>query len=210
MLTSGHARWYDVLRSTALHPESALRAGLAEAKLWGSSVSEAAKVMIKIDPLLESLPPIDSTISALDRAKMIVRTESARIDNAVAVGLAETSGMTRFVNIGLPDERQSDECWQADLAKPMTIAEWNSKTLPAAVRHEPWRKRVKSHLVPEQVGHVSPRHPNCRCYMQGVPEPAEKIKSPKETGAIDYAYIKREFGIDRSGVDSLIASLSGA
>ncbi len=72
-------------------------------------------------------------------AERLVRTETTRIANDMHVAFAEEAGVETFINVGIADERQSDECAAASLLEPMTKEEWQAGPgLP-------------------------PRHPNCRC-----------------------------------------------
>lgn len=143
LLQEGHQLWYQKLKQDALHPGGVLRSSLEAANVWGESMNDAADRLIEADPDFSSFPPLD--MDPIARARMIVRTESTRFDNAVSVSLAESVGITDFVNVGVGDERQSDICQGATEQGPMSLDEWKSS---------PWG--------------VAPRHPNCRCAMVGV------------------------------------------
>jgi hypothetical protein len=79
-------------------------------------------------------------------ARMLSRTVIAESDNAVARAEGESLGLTLWVNIGVPDAAQSEECEAASNAGAMTRAEW------AASYGE------------------APRHPNCRCELIAISE----------------------------------------
>jgi hypothetical protein len=81
-------------------------------------------------------------------------TRAKMTEMAVAAGTrsATEAGITRFINIGVPDDRQSDECAAASSQEPMTLEEWD------AFSEGP-----------------PPRHVfNCRCDLGGVPEFAQE------------------------------------
>lgn len=166
LISAGYSNWYSRLTGEALSPNGPLRSAIESVSVGGESWSVAAKRLASEDPLFQGLPLRE--IDPLARAREIVRTETTRIDNAVSVGFAEKAGMDKFTNVGVGDTRQSDECWLASDASPMTIEEWNTKRLPGKVRYQPWRKVVKEHFVEAQVVHTAPRHPSCRCILLGV------------------------------------------
>jgi hypothetical protein len=143
LITDGHAAWYKRLSTEALNPRGPMREVIDSVGVAGESWSTAAKRLANADPEFSYLP--ERNIDAYARAREIVRTETTRIDNAVSVGFAESGGLTKFVNVGVGDERQAKECFEASTSEPMTIEQWNSSKL-----------------------HAPPRHPNCRCILLGV------------------------------------------
>jgi hypothetical protein len=133
---------------------------LIEAKAAGGSLRDAVNRMLELDPKLSRLPLVDQPIAIRARAARVVRTETGRVDNAVSVGFAEAAGVDEFVNLGVRDTRQSEECRIASGAPKMTI--------------EKWRRFYSDGLY---IG-PAPRHPNCRCRMAGVPgkyEPSAEL-----------------------------------
>jgi len=138
--------WYTRIQSSALETGSGLRAAVESVAVNGGDLRSAVKQFIQDDPILEGLPKIRQNIGIEARARRVVRTESARIDNAVSVGFSESAGITEFVNVGVGDTRQSTICIEATKQPAMTLNEW---------RGSRWG--------------IAPRHPNCRCQMMGVP-----------------------------------------
>lgn len=182
LLREGHQEWYGRLKNEVLHPGGSLRESLEAANVWGDSMTEAAKRLIAADPELSNFPPRD--MDPLTRAKQIIRTESTRFDTAVSVSLSESIGIDRFISVGVGDTRQSDECWLASQAEPMTLEAWATYSA-SAVRETPWRKKVKTKLVSAENIGASPRHPNCRCALVGVGDEYNASESTlQEAGVI--------------------------
>ena len=169
LLVDGHARWYEELGRTALAPHRGLRNGLFAAQAEGRPLDQAVAAMLKADPGISSLPQnwASENLSYEARARMVIRTESTRVDNIVSVGFAESAGITKFANVGVGDERQSEVCRIASEADPMTIEQWT-------------RYRQNGLYIG-----TAPRHPNCRCQLMGVFtgfEPSESLL--REAGVI--------------------------
>jgi hypothetical protein len=158
LLREGHQLWYERIKNDALHPKGALRDAMEAANVWGESLNDAATRLVRADPGFTRLPPL--SMDPMARARMIVRTESTRFDNAVSVSMAEQSGLTKFLNIGVGDKRQSDICQKASLAGPRTVEEW------------------------KQAEGMAPRHPNCRCSMIGVDDGFSPSKEQKQKSGV--------------------------
>jgi hypothetical protein len=80
-------------------------------------------------------------------ARAFARTKLTEIATDTSIKFAREIGIDKFVNIGVPDDRQADECTAASNQPPMTLAEWEAS---------PWG--------------IPPRHYNCRCDLAGVPD----------------------------------------
>lgn len=146
LISAAWSDWYTRIQSSALETGSGLRAAVEHVAVNGGSLNEAVKQFIQDDPILQGLPKIRQNIGIEARARRVVRTESARIDNAVSIGFSESAGISQFVNVGVGDSRQSEICREATVQPAMTLDEW---------RVSQWG--------------LAPRHPNCRCQMMGVP-----------------------------------------
>lgn len=94
-------------------------------------------------------------------ARAFARTKLTEIATDTSIQFAREMGIEKFVNIGVPDDRQADECTAASNQPPMTLAEWEAS---------PWG--------------IPPRHYNCRCDMAGVPD---DVKLTEGIGAFEEA-----------------------
>jgi len=68
------------------------------------------------------------------------------IANKTSTRSAQMAGIDRFINAGVPDDRQSEECAEASAMDAMTLEEWNAHPVRSPPRHEE----------------------NCRCLLMGV------------------------------------------
>lgn len=85
-------------------------------------------------------------------ARGFTRAKLTEIANAASTRSASMAGITKFVNIGVPDDRQSDECAAASQYEAMTIEEWQASGEGPPPRHVL----------------------NCRCLLSGVPVELEE------------------------------------
>lgn len=114
---------------------------------------------------------VQSIPLGVNRWRALVLSEYGRVDNDTSIAFAQAHGVTRFENDGVIDERQAPECWYATVEEePLTIAEW--------------KKLMRGDL--EEPIDIAPRHPNCRCWMIGVPDKSSKIsqKQIEEAGVL--------------------------
>ena len=79
-------------------------------------------------------------------ATMFARTKVTEIDNLTARAMGDEAGLELYVNLGVPDDNQSEDCYDATNAGAMTMTDWADSAYD-----EP------------------PRHPNCRCMLFPVP-----------------------------------------
>lgn len=90
-------------------------------------------------------------------AAAFTRTQYAQVENDLAVSLATQAQIEKFVNVGVPDDRQSLECYEASQQPPMTMLEWDA-----------WRASNG------KGGRPGSRHVmNCRCIAGAVPPALE-------------------------------------
>lgn len=169
--TEGYLRWMEAMPETTLQPLSSLRSALADGLQRGvptNNVADAflrgANIEVRPDGLvITDLPEIRAQIDPFVRARRLVRTEFARVDNTASVAFSESYGATRYKNLGVGDERQSEECRIASAWKPLSL--------------EGWRTLVVNGLP---IG-LAPRHvANCRCLMIGVPDSYTDTLSDKQ------------------------------
>jgi hypothetical protein len=93
-------------------------------------------------------------------AEAFVRTKFTELDNAAGIAMAQEMGLDEFINAGIPDDRQSDECYDASQEEPHSLEWWET----------------------ESPDGPPPRHVfNCRCMLlavtpettwEGMPNPA--------------------------------------
>lgn len=179
--TEGYLRWLEAMPETTLRPLSSLRAALADGMQRGvptNNVADAflrgANIEVRPDGLvITDLPPIRAQVAPFVRARRVVRTEYARVDNTASVAFSESYGANRYKNLGVGDERQSEECRIASAWKPLSL--------------EGWRTLVVNGLP---IG-LAPRHvANCRCLMIGVPD--------SYTDTVSDEQIRQEGGMSES------------
>jgi len=164
LISASYNRWIQRIPGETLKAERGLQEALTKAILKGESAQDAARRLLassdftkafqtagqflRRDVAFSNLPVIEQKIAPLHRALRVIRTEIGRVDNVTGISFAEAAGFSKFINIGVGDDRQSDECAAATAADPMTLAEWSAN-----------------------LG-IAPRHPNCRCGMAAVPDDA--------------------------------------
>lgn len=95
---------------------------------------------------------IEGRLNADDFARAFTRTKLTEIANVAGVRAAQAAGLTQFVNLGIPDDRQSDICRAASEAGAMTLDEWDASE---------WGRPTR---------HVF----NCRCDLVAIPQFAEE------------------------------------
>jgi len=159
--TEGYTRWLEMMPETTLKPLSDFRRLMADGMARGLPTNKIAEAFVNGADLeiredgstvITDLPPIRQKIDPYLRARRVVRTEYARIDNTASIAFSESYGATHFRNFGTGDERQSLECQIASKSEPRTLASWASWVVDGL-----------------EIG-IAPRHvANCRCLMIGVP-----------------------------------------
>jgi hypothetical protein len=78
-------------------------------------------------------------------AEMFVRTKFTELDNAAGIAIANEIGLDEFINAGIPDDRQAEECYDASQEEPHSQEWWD-----------------------DSPDGPPPRHPNCRCMLLAV------------------------------------------
>jgi hypothetical protein len=78
-------------------------------------------------------------------AEFIAKSKVVEIDNLTQREMAQDEGLEKFVNLGVPDDGQEEECYDACNAGALTEEEWEAG-----------------------LG-MAPRHVGCRCLMFAVP-----------------------------------------
>ena len=81
-------------------------------------------------------------------ADAFVRTQFGQLHNDFSTALANEAGLDKYVNIGVPDDAQSEICNEASQLSPMTLEEWEASSVGRPTRHVF----------------------NCRCILQAVPD----------------------------------------
>lgn len=81
-------------------------------------------------------------------ARGFVRAKYTELNADFAQVLGKEAGLEQYVSIGVPDDRQSEVCFEASNAGPMTLEEWDASE---------WGR--------------PPRHVfNCRCSLTAIPD----------------------------------------
>lgn len=124
------------------------------ASLSGADWREVAKQITGTTGKLAAKDGVDPVVFA----EAFARTKSTELANEASQRLGVAGGMELFINLGIPDEVQSEECFESCQAGAMTLQEWE------AYVHGP-----------------PPRHfSGCRCELSPVPfDPEIDWKNPK-------------------------------
>lgn len=155
-------RWTKVVERAGRDIEDVLSSG-------GGWADVAAK-LVPLGSLPEfpgSLTPKGAPAGLTIRGKMhpeafaraFARTSLGELSAAESIAEGHEIGLRWFVNIGVPDDRQSEICADACAQQPKTIEEWRV-----------WRRNPAD---PSNDGGLPKRHvSNCRDEMVGVPNAA--------------------------------------
>ncbi len=148
-------RWRSEWADNWTGVQREIQSSFTRAAMTGQRSSEVAK---RIADKLETLTttqsplapgtaiPIRGHMNPEDFAKAFARTKQAELYNDFSVAVAVECGLEQFVNIGVPDDRQSEICYRASQLGPLTLAQW--ETAPTGP--------PKRHVL------------NCRCDLVGV------------------------------------------
>ena len=101
-------------------------------------------------------PLIEGSTGRMDAetwARSFARTNQQQLYGDFAEQLAIDAGIDKFINVGVPDDRQSQECYEASQQPPMTMAEWDGWTASNGKGGRPGSRHVF----------------NCRCIGGAVP-----------------------------------------
>lgn len=132
--------WSDEWTKTA----RTLQARFTRAAVTGESWSNVAKSVTSDVASLD----IQGRMNSEDYARAFVRTKFTELSTDAGLEIAREAGLDLFVNVGVPDSRQSQICFEASQEGPHTLEWWESS----------------------QYG-VPPRHVmNCRCTLLAVPK----------------------------------------
>lgn len=136
------AQWNDEWTKVARKVQAEFTRGLAT----GANNRDIAKGLVSDLGRLE----INGKINNEDFAREFIRTSSGEMYQSFGLQIASEAGLDLFVNIGVPDDRQSEECYQACQEGAHTMEWWL-----ASPEGPP-----KRHVF------------NCRCFLQAVTETA--------------------------------------
>lgn len=108
-----------------------LQERFVEAAINGESWKDLAKANVEgLDAL-----GLQNRMNKYAFSEAYTRTELTRISNNAAIGMAADAGIDTFINDGVPDDRQSEECAEADTLGAMTLAEWDASGPGRPPRH---------------------------------------------------------------------------
>lgn len=167
-------RWADAWRFDWTRRANAIADALREAAVRGDGWKATAKAIEgQLSGLKESLPlttpsgrvlagpgtrPIAGYVHRTPFARGFARTIGTDVYNRAAIEAGAEVGFDLLVNIGIPDERQSEICYAASNESPMTAEAWSR-----------WRRNDD----PSIDGGKPPRHVfNCRCALHPIPREA--------------------------------------
>ena len=131
--------WSDEWTKTA----RVLQAQFTRAAATGQSWTDTARA------ITDDLGRLDiaGRVNPEDFARAFVRTKLTELYNDAGLEIAHDAGIDKFVNVGVPDDRQSEICYLASQVPAQTLEEWERSEFG-----------------------VPPRHVmNCRCTLVAVP-----------------------------------------
>ncbi len=117
------ARW-DAVRKT-------INGTLQEGIISGLSNQDMAKRLMSTG----SIGDLAGVGNPEHFAFSLARTEMSDLQNRLSVAINQEIGIKKYANVGVADERQSDQCYQACQQKPMTLKEWNAWRYGPPGRH---------------------------------------------------------------------------
>lgn len=119
------------------------------------SLQEFGRIVTPTGRVFQGPRPISGYMHPTAFARGFARTEMGNVYRRESIEEAQAIGLESFVNIGVPDERQSIICSEASNAGALSMDEWRA-----------WRRDPN----PSYDGGPPPRHVfNCRCDLIGVP-----------------------------------------
>jgi len=156
-------------------------AGAIERQL--ETLTEAYPVRTPSGAVIEGLGrrPIRGYVHRRAFARGFARTVGNDVYNRAAIEAGAEVGFDLLVNIGIPDEWQSDICFAASNVGAMTAEQWQR-----------WRRDPGD---PSNDGGLAPRHVfNCRCGMHPIPRSAAAYdwSQPNEAIGQESAYAQGE------------------
>jgi len=138
------AEWNDGWTTVARRVQADFTRGM----LTGQTNDEIAAGLV--DPLNEL--NIRGRIPPEDFARAFIRTKSGELYQDAGLKIAMDAGLDQFVNLGVPDNRQSEVCFLASQAGAHTLEWWEASEFGPPKRHVF----------------------NCRCHLQAVTARAAK------------------------------------
>lgn len=120
-------QWRDYWAGTA----AKLQERFVEAAINGESWKDIAKASVEdLDAL-----GLNGRMNKYAFSDAFTRTKLTEISNDAAIGMAADAGVDTFINLGVPDDRQSDICAEADGLGALTLAEWDASGPGRPPRH---------------------------------------------------------------------------
>lgn len=151
-------RWADMWNDRWDSTARSLQSTFLRSELLGSTWRDVAA---EIEGPLGELG-IAGRMDSESFARGFARAKLTEISNDTSIRFAQSLGVDKFVNIGVPDDRQSDECAGASAEEPMSLEDW---------QRSEWG--------------LPPRHIfNCRCQMLGVVPEVEELFEKAERGEL--------------------------
>jgi hypothetical protein len=147
-------RWAGEWSDEWTRTQRALQAQFTRAAMTGESWATVAKSVT--DDL--SRLDIAGRLNAEDFARAFTRTKLTELYADAGVRIGEEAGLSLYVSVGVPDDRQSEICFAASQQGPHTLAWWDRSRFGRPPRHVM----------------------NCRCTMLAVPRGVDvKQENPK-------------------------------
>ena len=120
-------QWTDYWKGTA----EKLQERFVEAAINGESWKDIAKASVET---LDDLG-LNGRMNKYAFSDAFTRTKLTEIHNNAAIGMAADAGIDTFINDGVPDDRQSEECAEADSLGALTLPEWDASGPGRPPRH---------------------------------------------------------------------------
>jgi hypothetical protein len=158
------------IKATAFWPSVGFVGAAIVAGLGPSRVMRAAQQIEDAEPefFIGKKEPAD--IAPGPRSVILSRATSTRMDNIVSVRFGDRLGLSKYVNIGVPDHVQCDTCWLSSEQDPLTLHEWQQLVVDGRFRPTEWKKIQKVTFVSARKCKTPLRHPHCRCRLSATSE----------------------------------------
>jgi len=149
-----HGELDDFLRKTIRE----VQAKVFQASVTGQSSSALARGLTDDLTALN----LQNRVTPDAFARAFARTRMNELQNYTSVEMCREVDINLYINVGVPDDRQSEICYEASQENAQTLEWWEASKYGTPPRH----------------------HYNCRCSLLGVPEKIEwKQPNPEHEAA---------------------------
>jgi len=156
------------VKATAFWPSVGFVGAAMVAGIGPERVLRAAQQIEDAEPEFYIAKREPADIAPGPRSVVLSRAASTRMDNIVSVRFGDRLGLSKYVNIGVPDRVQCNTCWLSSEQDPLTIHEWQALVVDGRFRPTEWKKLQKVTFVDARKCGTPLRHPHCRCRLSAT------------------------------------------